>query len=219
MPLHGAGNHFWSICAEEQFYLIAPLFLVLAPPRLGRSLGLWLGVAVLDLGGYGSIALGVAAAIARVRFGAFHLRRPCRLGLAALGAAALLALWAGALPYRYSAPWIACAAVLLLARPAKKQVVAGFLGGMSYPLYLDHWLGLAVAHSIAKRLDLDPAVSSLVLGLPLAFALAALLYVSVDRRVLFARSRWYSPRAGRAATLGAYATIAVGLVGALCFAR
>jgi len=25
MPLQGTGNHFWSICAEEQFYLVAPL--------------------------------------------------------------------------------------------------------------------------------------------------------------------------------------------------
>src|ERR1019366_7835062 len=24
MPLDGTGNHFWSICAEEQFYLVAP---------------------------------------------------------------------------------------------------------------------------------------------------------------------------------------------------
>jgi peptidoglycan/LPS O-acetylase OafA/YrhL len=28
MPLDGTGNHFWSICVEEQFYLIAPFVLI-----------------------------------------------------------------------------------------------------------------------------------------------------------------------------------------------
>ena len=27
MPLKGTGNHFWSVNAEEQFYLLAPLLL------------------------------------------------------------------------------------------------------------------------------------------------------------------------------------------------
>ena len=38
MPLQGTGNHFWSVNAEEQFYLVAPILLVLAAVRGGRSL-------------------------------------------------------------------------------------------------------------------------------------------------------------------------------------
>src|ERR1700716_2375918 len=34
MPLQGTGNHFWSICAEEQFYLLAP-FLIAIPGGIG----------------------------------------------------------------------------------------------------------------------------------------------------------------------------------------
>jgi peptidoglycan/LPS O-acetylase OafA/YrhL len=47
MPLRGTGNHFWSVNAEEQFYLLAPLLLVLLPPRLGRSPLLWSVLAVM----------------------------------------------------------------------------------------------------------------------------------------------------------------------------
>ena len=32
MPLAGTGSHFWSVNAEEQFYLLAPLLLVVAAP-------------------------------------------------------------------------------------------------------------------------------------------------------------------------------------------
>ena len=39
MPLKGAGNHFWSIAVEEQFYLVAPLILLFVPG--GRHPALW----------------------------------------------------------------------------------------------------------------------------------------------------------------------------------
>ena len=37
MPLFGTGSHFWSVNAEEQFYLLAPLVLVVLPRKFGRS--------------------------------------------------------------------------------------------------------------------------------------------------------------------------------------
>lgn len=47
MPLKGTGNHFWSVNAEEQFYLLSPLLLVVCIPRIGRSLIAWLSIAAL----------------------------------------------------------------------------------------------------------------------------------------------------------------------------
>jgi len=38
MPLKGTGNHFWSINAEEQFHLFAPLLLTIFARFGGRSI-------------------------------------------------------------------------------------------------------------------------------------------------------------------------------------
>ena len=42
MPLDGTGNHFWSIAAEEQFYLLAPFLLAVLPSRIGKSIWFWI---------------------------------------------------------------------------------------------------------------------------------------------------------------------------------
>ena len=76
MPLKGTGAHFWSISVEEQFYLAAPLLIVLLP--FGRSILFWVIVAAaayLSQGWYGSISLGVLAAVVRFRFGDWQLSR------------------------------------------------------------------------------------------------------------------------------------------------
>ena len=41
MPLRATGNHFWSICAEEQFYLLAPFLITILPPKIGRAIWFW----------------------------------------------------------------------------------------------------------------------------------------------------------------------------------
>ncbi len=60
MPLDGTGHHFWSVNAEEQFYLLAPLLLVVFA-RAARQLITWcIIVSVLwFLGAYAPIAFGV----------------------------------------------------------------------------------------------------------------------------------------------------------------
>ena len=40
-PLAATGNHFWSICAEEQFYLFAPCLITLIPAKVGREIWFW----------------------------------------------------------------------------------------------------------------------------------------------------------------------------------
>jgi peptidoglycan/LPS O-acetylase OafA/YrhL len=216
MPLQGTGNHFWSICAEEQFYLFAPLLLILLPRGLGRSPWLWLGLASVGL--FSSIALGVAASLAHARWGALQLRRSVRGALLATLILASVLTWRFAELYHQTVPLIAISIVLLLARPGAKSVVGEFLGGMSYQLYLNHWIGLFVAHAVASRLGLHPVAATVAVGFPLSLALAALLYVLVDRRALARRDQWYSPQRARWAMFAAYGTTGLGLLAGGLFA-
>ena len=65
-PLTGTGSYVWSVCAEEQFYLVAPFLLVVLP--FGQSLLVWVGMAIALLASpfsamFAAITLGVLAAL------------------------------------------------------------------------------------------------------------------------------------------------------------
>ena len=81
MPLDGTGGHFWSVNAEEQFYLLAPLILVLLPARYGRRVITWVCIALAAWMGkcYASIAFGVLAAVLANRYGDFYTHRISRI--------------------------------------------------------------------------------------------------------------------------------------------
>ena len=212
MPLQGTGTHFWSISVEEQFYLAAPLLIVLLPFR--RSILFWAVVAAIanvTTSWYGAISLGVLAAVARYRYGDWQLTRP---GFAATGAVAVaFAAVMFGLPssYAWSAPPLAAAIVLLTSRQGKRGPVGRFVGGMSYPLYLYHWTGMFAANFLSKRLGI---------GLPsvpwtayfVALAVGSLAYVLVDQNVMRLRSTLYRPFAGTALMITAYSLLAAGIV-------
>jgi peptidoglycan/LPS O-acetylase OafA/YrhL len=218
MPLHGTGNHFWSICAEEQFYLLAPLLLVVAGARFGRSTLLWVALAALALSFdiYGPISLGVLAALLHRRFGDWHLRRPAVVVLAAAALAAVVGLaFPDRVPYRFPAATLAISVVLLLAREGTKSRVGGFLGGVSYPLYLNHWLGIFLAHALMARFGMRDSATAKVAAVVLNLALCSLLYVLVDRQIQRRRAGWFTPRLGWRLAIAGFISVGIGLAGGL----
>jgi peptidoglycan/LPS O-acetylase OafA/YrhL len=111
----------------------------------------------------------------------------------------------------------AVALVALAARPGPAQPLAITLGGMSYPFYLNHWIGLFLRKQMSRTFHVGPAIADLAaLAIALTFSFAH--YRFIDRPILQRRGRWYSPRRGVIACAAAYLLIVVGLAGGIAFA-
>lgn len=210
MPQKGTLSHVWSVNAEEQFYLMAPLLLVLLARRYGRSLLLWclIAGATWYARTYSAIVFGVISAIVVHRYGNIHLKASSRwLLLAVLFVTASLMTndaW-----YSPVSPFAAMAIVLLLAVPSPQTPLGKIMGGMSYPLYLNHWIGgFAFSYLMPTIRDsiLRHALSAIT-----NIALAIGLYWFIDRQLLARRSGWFTATGGTVVTAFAYGIIALGV--------
>jgi peptidoglycan/LPS O-acetylase OafA/YrhL len=214
MPLQGTGNHFWSVNAEEQFYLFAPLLLVLLPTKLGQSTITWSIIAVAawltDI--YASIVFGVLAAVIVYNSGPMHRGRYAVMGLsvvAVLSAAGMLAGYS----YPLLSPVLSVAIVLLLAIEGPQGAVGAIVGGMSYPLYLNHWIGGIVSHAIIKRIGLEHDNLDSFIAIPFSIGLATAMYWMIDRRLHTVRARLFTRSRGMAAMIIGYSLIVLGIAG------
>lgn len=215
LPLEGSGNQFWSISVEEQFYLIAPAIMLLP---LGRRLVVWVPIAFGLIFAHvlgSAIALGVIAAIAHRHAPNWHLKPVARVAMLVASAILLAALFAGA-PW-FLRPVFAISVVLALAVPGARTPLSVFFGGISYPVYLNHWIGSFVAHGVTKHVlrFADETGTAKLVFVALAY-LASLLvgavaYSLIDRQVLARRGKWFSRRRGIACAAVAYTLVAVGL--------
>jgi len=211
MPLGGTGNHFWSISVEEQFYLFAPLIMVLLP--IGRRFSVWAVVVGLLLAAqsqFAAIALGVTAAI-------FHSRYPIATGtarrhalLAAVSALLLALTWQWNIrPIR---ALFALTVVLALTIPGSRRRIGVFAGAISYPLYLNHWLGGFMIQFIARYIEMSHT-SEQVLSYINSILVATFAWFFIDRQILMRRSGWYTPAIGRICQVSAYGLLIAGLTG------
>jgi peptidoglycan/LPS O-acetylase OafA/YrhL len=219
MPLSGTGNHFWSICAEEQFYLLAPLLLVIVP-KIGQTILFWVIVSIIILisplsSNFGAISLGVLAAVSRSKMGDWQNHRLSKTLLASLAALVFILIFFSQITYRIGAPLFSICLVMLLAQTGAHSALAKLLGGISFPMYLNHWIGIFIAHAIFQRYGLRDSWISHVSGVFVGLFVATALYLIVDRTIKLRRDKYYAPANGRLVTGLAFALVSIGLIGGL----
>ena len=212
MPLEGTGNHFWSINAEEQFYLLAPILLVVVS-RYGRNIALWamLAVGAWYMHKYAPIYLGVLAALIVDKYGDFHKTAVARMILVGTVIVSFTGFIYGT-DYRDYSPAFSIALVLLLAIPGKENPVGKFLGGISYPLYLNHWIGVFIANALFKLLSIPHSIVTIILAVILGYLIAIVLYIAIDRPLLSRRGILFTTHRAKFAMFTGYALVSIGIL-------
>jgi len=212
-PMWGSGGHFWSICVEEQFYLLAPVVVVLLPRW---RVSLLVAIALLNLlvpHSFAAISLGVLLAKATSRRALRPGEQLLFAGIFLVTAVVIFREW---VRYETAVPVLAVSLVAAASQRGVPSQLGAILGGMSYPFYLNHWIGLFLRERVHESLNLDFLVATGA-ALVLALALAAAHYLLIDRTILAARDRWYTALRGKVAWATGFALVAVGIVGGFYF--
>lgn len=212
MPLKATLNHVWSVNAEEQFYLLAPLLLVIGSKFLGKKPITWAVLVIFSfaINLYPAIFLGVFFATLTADK-KNKLQLTSQTSRAGLLITLLIATTGLTTPsfYNLAAPTFSICLVLLLAVPGKQSDIGEIIGGMSYPLYLNHWIGVYATNFLFPSLRSTFAGSLTSSALNISIAIC--MYIYIDKQLLKRREYWYSQQRAYATTLTAYFLLFFGL--------
>ena len=212
MPLDGTGNHFWSVNAEEQFYLLSPILLVIAA-KYGKSILLWgiLAAVTWYFNLYSPIVLGVLAALLVDKYGDFHRKSEFVILWIVIASISAAGFYYGS-DYNVFSPAFAISVVLLLAIQGRVSIIGKFLGGISYPLYLNHWIGVFAANILFEPFGLRDSTYSILAAIIIAYIIASILYQFIDKRCLSMRGEMFTLARGKATIYIAYGTVITGSI-------
>ena len=101
--------------------------------------------------------------------------------------------------------------VLLLAIKGNKNNLGAFLGGISYPLYLNHWIGVFVANALLKPFSLNNSLYRLYLELMINLVIAGILFMLIEKPILARRNALYTLSRGKIACYSAYVLVFTGI--------
>jgi len=198
MPLDGTGNHFWSICVEEQFYLIAPFIIILM--NRAAAIALLTGAVMFNFfvpHEFAAISLGVLLALAN--------RSSWIIAGSAIAAILSLIFF----QYEIWMPFIAVTIIAIAAQPGESHgIVAKAIGGASFPFYLNHWVGL-FAISAGLKIGLSYPISAAI-GFGVAATIAVSHYLIIDRSIAIHRSRFFTTKRGYLLCATGFALVLIG---------
>ena len=214
MPLKGTGNHFWSINAEEQFYLFSPFLLVILARLGGQKILAWLLISAISwkYDFYTSIIFGVLGAVINKQYPEiFDLKLMRVAGIAVAGISAV-GIYAGH-DYFSLVPFLAIGVIVACAVKGNKNRVGTFLGGISYSLYLNSWVGFFAINFILSGFGLKGTVFNTLLGIVASYAVATAHYLCIEKRISRIRDSVYTQKLGYAIMITGYVLVAIGMAG------
>ena len=158
---------------------------------------------------YASIVFGVLMAVIARQYGSWQLNPVAIAFFIVLLIISSIGLHNYEAYYIKIAPFAAIAIVMLLARKGRRSAIGSIAGGMSYPLYLNHWMGVYVFNYLMPG---QHGILRIALATIASIVIATILYLFYDKKLLERRDGWFNLRRGFGIMFVAYSVIILGLI-------